>query len=132
MAAVMTQPVAAVCPGTPYIRVIAAMTAHGSSVLPLVDITGRLLGAVSEVRSEVRSEVEPGPKRWFARLASKTRNRRATALSSLDLATATAPTVHADHPLADALRKLAEPGVRRLFVVDSRGTLVGVVCRSDV
>jgi CBS domain-containing protein len=89
--------------------VLNGILALGITGAPVVDDEGRPVGVVS-----------------LHDLVSRTGPRAA------DLMTSPAATVHADAPIAEAGRLLAETGYHRLVAVDWEGRAVGVVSSLDV
>lgn len=130
---VMTTKVVTARVSTTFKELVALMSEHRVSGLPVVDIDGRPVGVVSEADTLVKQEHlrNHGAKPWIGR-ARQDRWRRATGREAGDLMTAPAITIEPDATVTAAARVLAEKNVRRLCVVDDEGKLVGIVSRRDV
>jgi len=131
VASVMTRVVVAVEPDTPFKEVVALLTGHGISAVPVLD-GGRVVGVVSEAdlvanREYLGGRVPPPPAP-----ADLARWRKATGSTAAHVMTGPAVVVDPDAPLGEAIGLLGQSGVRRLFVVDHRGALVGVLARRDL
>ena len=107
VASVMTRRVVTVVSGMAVREVVAAMDESGLRTLPVVDGDGLPLGVVSE--------------------ADLARGRRVAEVMS-----APVRAVHADEPVSFVAGVLARTGLRRLFVTDWDGRLVGVVSWRDL
>lgn len=134
VASVMTRPVITTSPDTPYKDVVTLLTANAISAVPVVDTTGHPVGVVSEADALAKQEFHGGadPLSWLASRRRRTRRHKATGVTAADLMTSPAVTIGADEPLAVAARRLAEKRVRRLFVIDDDGVVIGVVSRHDI
>lgn len=130
---VMTRTVVTARPSTTFKELVALMTEHRVSGLPVVDMMGKPVGVVSEADTLVKQEHlrSRETKPWFGR-ERQARWRKATGREAADLMTAPPVTIGADATVTAAARLLAEKNIRRLCVVDGEGTLVGVVSRRDV
>jgi CBS domain-containing protein len=130
---VMTRQVVTAKPETTFKELVALMSEHQVSGLPVVDRTGRPVGVVSEadtlVKQEHRAGTEVRPRFGRKRQA---RWRKATGRTAGDLMTAPAVTIGPDATVTAAARLLAEKNIRRLCVVDGDGALAGIVSRRDV
>ncbi len=109
---IMTTRVVAVGPGASSGEMIAMLRAHRISGLPVVDAEGIVVGVVSETDL----------------LTKRARAGRTAA----DLMTRPAVTTSPDERVSSVARMMSRRKLRRVPVVDSRGHLVGIVCRSDV
>lgn len=134
VASVMTRPVITTSPDTPYKDVVTLLTTNGISAVPVVDEANRPLGVVSEADALAKQEFHGGadPLSWLAGRRTRARRRKASGHTAADLMTSPAVTITADEPLAVAARRLAEKRVRRLFVIDDDGAVIGAVSRHDV
>jgi hypothetical protein len=96
---------------------------------------GYPVGVVSEAdllpKEEFRGGTGDAP-RLFAGHATKHRWDQATGVTARDLMTSPVKSISPDLSASAAARELASAGVRRLFVMDSGGALVGVVSRRDL
>lgn len=133
VSSVMTTKVITVAPETPFKDVVAALSGNGISAVPVIGPNGGLIGVVSEAdvlaKQEFHGGADPLPHgvprrrvRWY----------RAQGFSAAEVMTTPVITIGPDEPVTLAARRLADKRVRRLFVVDTNGTLVGVVSRRDV
>lgn len=114
VASVMTRRVVTVVPEMPVPEVLATMTECGLRALPVVDGDGLPLGVVTE------ADLALGRERWvFGRTAAEVMGAPVRA-------------VHTDEPVSFAAGVLARSGLRRLFVTDWDGRLVGVVSWRDL
>ena len=95
-----------------YREMAAILRANRVSGLPVVDAEGTVVGVVSETD-----------------LLTK---RAAAGRTAADLMTRPAVTTSPDEPVSSVARLMSRHKLRRLPVVDGRGHLVGIVCRSDV
>lgn len=112
VASVMTRRLVTVVPEMPVGDVVATMAESGLRALPVVDGDGLPLGVVSEADLVLRAVV---------------RGRNAAEVMS-----APVRAVHTDEPVSFAAGVLAKTGLRRLFVTDWDGRLVGVVSWRDL
>jgi CBS domain-containing protein len=124
---VMTTNVVAVRPGAPYREMIATLRGHRVSGLPVVDAEGIVVGVVSET-DLLAMRAMAGRRGWLPRR----RHVAAAELTAGDLMTKPAVTTSPDELVTSVARLMSSRKLRRLPVVDSRGHLVGIVCRSDV
>ena len=108
---VMTRCPVSVPAGAPFATVAAILSRRRISSVPVVDRGGRLIGVVSE--------------------ADLIGGRDGAGVTARELMTTAVRTVAADVTLPAATRRLAEAGVRRLFVTED-GRLVGVLSRRDL
>ncbi len=133
VASVMTTQVRTARPETSFKDLVAVMAERGISALPVVDHVNRPVGVVSEAdalakqefhggRDEVPHHDRAGRDRWYRGLGQ----------NAAELMSTPVWTVHADEPVSVAARLLAGAKVRRLFVTDRDGVLVGVVSRRDL
>lgn len=104
------------------------------SALPVLD-GGYPVGVVSEAdlmpKEEFRGGTGEAPG-LFAGRATKHRWEQAAGLTAKDVMTSPVRSVSPDTTASAAARELAEAGVRRLFVIDGDGALVGVLSRRDL
>jgi CBS domain-containing protein len=129
----MTKDVVTAHESTGFKELVALMTEHRISGLPVVDGAGRPVGVVSESDTLAKQEYDGGNARMP--LLSKERRahwHKAAGLRATELMTAPAITVSEKSSVTAAARLLAEKKVRRLCVVDDGGVLTGVVSRRDI
>lgn len=134
VASVMTRPVITASPDLSFKDLVILLTGKGISAVPVVDVHGRPLGVVSEADALAKQEFHGGadPLSWLAGPRKRARRRKAAGVTAADLMTTPVVTIGVDEPVAAAARRLAEKRLRRLFVVDAGGRLVGVVSRHDI
>jgi CBS-domain-containing membrane protein len=109
---IMTTHVVAVGPDASYREMTTVLRAHRVSGLPVVDTDGIVVGVVSETD-----------------LLTK---RAKAGRTAADLMTRPAVTTSPDELVSSLARMMSRRKLRRVPVVESRGRLVGIVCRSDV
>jgi len=134
VATVMTRTVFTASQDTPFQELVATLTDHGLSMLPVIDTTGRPVGVVSDVDALAKLEYHCGAD-YIPVLASRrtrTRWHKAIACTAHGLMTAPAPTIPADTPISTAAGCLSDPHPRALCVTDHTGQLVGVLTRRDL
>lgn len=130
---VMTRKVVTARESTKFKELVALMTEHGVSGVPIVNHDGRPVGVVSEADTLAKQEYKGGTGRKPVLGRQKRRAwRKSTGLTAFELMTTPAITIDAKQSIMAAARLLAEKKVRRLCVVDMSGKLVGVVSRRDV
>ncbi|MFC3890774.1 CBS domain-containing protein [Lentzea rhizosphaerae] len=107
---------------------------NGISAVPVLD-GGYPVGVVSEAdllpKEEFRGGTTDAPG-LFAGRDTKHRWEQASGLTARDVMTSPVKSVEPDTPASAAARELARTGVRRLFVMDRDGALVGVLSRRDL
>jgi CBS domain-containing protein len=133
VASVMTHEVISVRPQTPFKEIVELLVGRGISAVPVVDDDGMPVGVVSEADLVSKEEFDGGtdPMPLISR-ARRQRWRQATGLTAVDVMHKPVLTVGATEKVPVAARRLVGAGVRRLFVVDDRGRLVGVLSRRDL
>ncbi|MFI8434731.1 CBS domain-containing protein [Streptomyces sp. NPDC079020] len=132
VADVMTKKVVAVRPGAEFKEIVAAMERWKVTAVPVVGGEGRVVGVVSEADLLLKEEFHDhrlGLVEQKRRLGAtaKAGSRRAA-----DLMSSPAITVAPGASLPQAARLMASHGVKRLPVIDARGTIQGIVSRSDL
>ncbi|MFE5589468.1 CBS domain-containing protein [Streptomyces sp. NPDC056549] len=132
VADVMTKQVVAVRPGAEFKEIVAAMERWKVTAVPVIEGEGRVVGVVSEADLLLKEEFHDhrlGLVEQMRRLdaTSKAGSRRAE-----DLMTSPAVTVAPEASLPRAARLMASHHVKRLPVVDTNGTVQGIVSRSDL
>ena len=122
---VMSRPAVTVTPDTPVPVAAALLSGRGFTMLPVVDGTGRLLGAVTEA-DLLRDRIAPDPRR----AAGEPRTTRPAARVGAVMRDDVLATV-ADADVAELVGRMAERAVRAVpVVVDD--VVIGVVSRRDV
>jgi CBS domain-containing protein len=130
----MTTPVVTVGPPTPFKEIVARLTTHRVSAVPVVNDAGLVLGVVSEADLLLKEE-HPDPDPDLPLLWTKRRRAehdKAAATVARDLMTVALVYISPDATVAEAARRLHTAQVKRLPVVDTRGRLVGIISRSDL
>ncbi len=132
VADVMTSPAVTVGPHTTFKDAVRLMRSKRISGLPVVDGNGRVIGIVSE--TDLLNKVEKREPDTYLLESRRHRLDRARA-SALDVASAMTTevvTVGPEFPIALAAREMHTRGIKRLPVVNSSGTLLGIVSRGDL
>lgn len=131
---VMTKEVVTARPDTPFKELVASLSEHRVSGLPVVDLKGKPAGVVSEADTLAKQEYQGGTARrpLFAGRKQRARWHKAAGLTAAELMTAPAVVIGENETVSAAARLLAKKNVRRLCVVDDAGLLIGVVSRHDV
>jgi CBS-domain-containing membrane protein len=133
---VMGRGVSTVTADAPLAEVVELLLRRDVKALPVVDAHRRVVGIVTggdllgrgglNLRLSLKQELDPDTLRQeLAALAQSGKTAR-------DVMTRHVRTVEADLDLAEAIRRMAAGGVKRLPVVDPRGELIGIVTRADV
>jgi CBS domain-containing protein len=128
----MTTPVVTVEPTTPFKEIVARLTQHRVSAVPVVD-DNRVLGVVSEADLLLKEEF-PDPEAdiplWWTRRARLEREKAAASVAR-DLMTVAVVAIAPEATAAEAARRMHTAGVKRLPVVEG-GRLVGILSRGDL
>ena len=134
---IMTRQVITVGPETPVVEAANKMLNHHISGLPVVDVTGQLIGIISEGdfirRAEIGTQRERG--RWLrllvgpGRIASDFVHERGRKVG--EIMTPNPVTITEDTSLEEIVRTIEQRNVKRLPVV-RRDQLVGIVTRSNL
>ncbi|MFJ8962530.1 CBS domain-containing protein [Lentzea sp. NPDC102401] len=134
VASLMTREVVTADVGSSFKDVVKLLEDNGISAVPVLD-DGYPVGVVSEAdllpKEEFRGGTGEAPG-VFAGRAVKRRWEQASGLTAQDVMTSPVKTVGPDTAASAAARELATEGLRRLFVMDSDGALVGVLSRHDL
>lgn len=131
----MTIDVVSVRSGASYKEIVAALAEHDISAVPVIDLSDRVIGVISETDLLAR-EACTGPNRsrvWEL----VTRRGRAAAMragaATAGMLMSTPPvTVTPDASRETAARLMWRHDVNRLPVVDEGGRLLGIVARGDL
>lgn len=132
VASVMTTEVVTALPDTLFRDVVETLIEKRVSAVPVVDVDGRPIGVVSEADVLAKQEFHGGGDDIPHDRAGRDRWYRALAHTAGEVMTTPVRAVRAHEPLSVAARLLAVAKVRRLFVTDEDGRLVGVVSRRDL
>jgi CBS domain-containing protein len=129
---VMSTDVVTVGKITSYKEVARLMTEHKVSALPVVTKSGHLAGVVSE--ADVLRKEERRFQWLVSGLSAHARRERAKAgaRTAAELMTSPVITTHPDASLASAARMMNDHHLRRLPVLDTSGSLIGMVSRRDL
>ncbi|WP_112273801.1 CBS domain-containing protein [Lentzea terrae] len=134
VASLMTREVITADVGSSFRDVVKLLEDNAISAVPVLD-GGYPVGVVSEAdllpKEEFRGGTGDAPG-VFAGRAVKHRWEQASGLTARDVMTSPVKTVSPDTTASAAARELAAEGLRRLFVMDSDGALVGVLSRRDL
>ena len=133
VASVMTTQVTTARPETSFKDLVTTMTDKQISAVPIVDRLNRLLGVVSEADALTKQEFHGGRDELpHGDRAGRDRWYRGLGRNAAELMTTPVWTVRAEQPASAAARLLTKTKVRRVFVTDGEGRLVGVVSRRDL
>jgi CBS domain-containing protein len=124
---IMTPHVVAVRPDASYREMVTVLRVHRVSGLPVVDAEGVVLGVISETDLLTRRAMDGRPG-WLPRR----KHVAITELTAAELMTEPAVTTSPDELVSSVARLMSSRKLGRVPVIDSRGHLVGIVCRSDV
>ncbi|WP_371525108.1 CBS domain-containing protein [Streptomyces sp. NBC_01283] len=129
---VMTHTVAAIGRGATFKEIVRMMQDWKVSALPVLEGEGRVVGVVSEADLLPKEEFRDSDPDRYTQLRRLADLAKAGALTAGELMTSPALTIHADTPLAQAARTMAQSKVKRLPVVNQLGMLEGIVSRADL
>jgi len=129
---VMTSTVVALAGGATFKDIVKTMQQWKVSALPVLDGDKRVIGIVSEADLLPKEEFRDSDPDRFTQLRRLSDLAKAGALTAEELMTAPAVTVPVNATLAQAARIMARRRVKRLPVIDDRGTLKGIVSRADL
>lgn len=134
VASLMTREVITADVGSSFKEIVQLLEENKISAVPVLD-GGYPVGVVSEAdlmpKEEFRGGTEDIPG-VFAGRATKHRFEQASGVTARDVMTSPVKSVSPDLAVSAAARELAAVGVRRLFVMDDDGALVGVLSRRDL
>ncbi|MGW6930798.1 CBS domain-containing protein [Lentzea sp. NPDC054927] len=134
VASLMTREVITADVECPFKDLVQLLEDNKISAVPVLD-GGYPVGVVSEAdllpKEEFRGGTEDAPG-LFAGRATKHRWEQASGVTARDVMTSPVKSIAPDLAASAAARELAATGVRRLFVMDSDGALVGVLSRRDL
>ena len=132
---VMTTSVVAVGETAGYKEIIVAMIGRRVSACPVLDVTGRVIGVVSEadlLLKELGPEHFDGPGASLRASGRRGERAKANGMTAAELMSTPPVTNSPAASMADAARLMHQYGVKRLPVVDADGQLAGIVSRVDV
>ncbi len=133
---VMSTPVVAVDRLTPYKEIARLLAEHQISGVPVLGTDQHVIGVVTEAdllaaggKNARRAPADAGSD---GRLRWPRRARPRPGLTAGTLMTTPAVTIHPDATIPAAARLMTSRHIRRLPVVDTDGTLLGIVSRRDL
>jgi CBS domain-containing protein len=131
---VMTTSVVTVDRITPYQQIVRLLAEHKISGVPVLMMGRAVAGVITESDLLAAQDKTVREARLNARFPKRWRLRRPRldSLSAGALMTTPAITIHPNATIQGAARLMNTHHVRRLPVVDSKGTLVGIVSRRDL
>ncbi|GGU50546.1 CBS domain-containing protein [Lentzea flava] len=134
VSSLMTREVITADVGASFKELVQLLEDNGISAVPILD-GGYPVGVVSEAdlmpKEEYRGGTTEAPG-LFAGRAEKHRFEQSGGVTARDVMTSPVKSIAPDTTASAAARELASSGVRRLFVMDSDGALVGVLSRRDL
>jgi CBS-domain-containing membrane protein len=119
-AELMSEKVMSISDDAPLAHAIAMLVDHGFSGAPVVDAAGRAVGVIS--LSDIVIHDRNYGSGWLAANTPFVR----------DVMTPAVCGVRPETPAAEVIEEMVLLRVRRLFVIDAEGVLVGVIAASDV
>jgi CBS domain-containing protein len=131
---IMTRDVVSVRGTTGYKEIVATLSEHTLTAVPVVDDIGQVLGVVSEadLLHKVELSCVQTPRRLLERKRTRVARDKAEADVACDLMTAPAIVIGAHDSVAQAARLMDLERVKRLPVVGADGRLIGIVSRGDI
>jgi len=132
---VMNTNVVAIGETASYKDIIIAMIGRRVSACPVLDVTGRVIGVVSEadlLLKELGPEHFDGPGASLRASGRRGERAKANGMTAAELMSTPAVTISPAASVAEAARLMHQYGVKRLPVVDADGQLAGIVSRLDV
>ncbi|MGE3379727.1 MAG: HPP family protein [Nocardioides sp.] len=124
----MTHHPVTVTPGTTVKEALALLARHSVAALPVVSVSGRIQGVVSEA-DLIRDMVEPDARIHEIPLETTTLDHAAYVA---EVMSTHAVTVTADTDLAEAIELITSTAVKSVPVVDRHDRVTGMLSRSDV
>ncbi|MFF1511229.1 CBS domain-containing protein [Streptomyces sp. NPDC058326] len=132
VADVMTRKVVAVLRGADFKEIVSTMERWKVTAVPVIEGEGRVVGVVSEADLLLKEEFHDHRLGLVEQLRRLDATAKAGSRRAEDLMTSPAVTVAPESSLPQAARLMATHHVKRLPVVDARGTIQGIVSRSDL
>ena len=130
---VMTTQVVSVDRITPFKEIAELLVEHKISGVPVLGLGRQVVGIVTEGDLIGARDTRAGKRRdWTGMHRYDTDRARYLRLTAEQLMTASAVTTHPDASIAAAARLMGSHHLKRLPVVDSEGTLLGIVSRRDL
>lgn len=129
---VMTTRVVALKRNADFKEIVSVLRRHRVSACPVVNDARQVIGMVTEA-DLLYKEADPGTPCGPIRLQWKLgEESKVNAVTADRLMTLPAVTIRPDAPVAVAARVMQDQRLKRLPVVTSDGTLIGIVSRADV
>ncbi|MFF8378437.1 CBS domain-containing protein [Streptomyces sp. NPDC015661] len=132
VADVMTRKVVAVLPDAQFKEIVTAMERWKVTAVPVVEGEGRVVGVVSEADLLLKEEFHDRRVGLVEQMRRLDATGKAGSRRAGDLMTSPAITVRPEASLPQAARIMAAHRVKRLPVVDTSGTIQGIVSRADL
>ncbi|MFF3608886.1 CBS domain-containing protein [Streptomyces sp. NPDC002463] len=129
---VMTKKVVAVRPSTEFKEIVTAMERWKVTAVPVIEGEDRVVGVVSEADLLLKEEFHDHRLGLVEQLRRGDATAKAGARRAEDLMTSPAVTVAPEASLPQAARLMATHRIKRLPVVDTSGTIQGIVSRADL
>lgn len=129
---VMARTVTTVREDTDFKELVRLLQECRSGALPVVDDAGTIVGVVSEADLLLKEDLDLFATHLFEGRVRRIERTKATAIYARELMTTPAVTVRPEAHVTDAAHLMHEHRVKRLFVTDPGGKVLGVVCRIDV
>ncbi len=133
---VMTKRVVTVTEETPFTEIADAMAEHRISAVPVLDVTGRVTGIVTEadlLRKQEYKDDGTGHRPLRARLRRHAdAEAKAAAVDARGLMSTPAVSVAPHTSIPKAARLLNTHGFKAMPVIDGDGRLAGIVARRDL
>ncbi|TCO61948.1 BON domain-containing protein [Actinocrispum wychmicini] len=130
---VMTRHVITAVSDTTFKELAGTMLAHGIDTLPVIDISGRPVGVVTEADILTKLEFHGGtdPLPLLAGSHGRARWHKSSALHAADLMTTPPITTTPRTSISTAIHQMAQHRIRQICVVTCSGHLVGMLARRD-
>jgi CBS domain-containing protein len=122
-------------PGTARFKdVVCVLLASDAGAVPVVDAANRPVGIVTEIDLLANLAFHGGTDAVpiLGGASARRRRRKASAPTAAELMTSPAPVVAPGTRASTAARRLAEPSMPPLCVVDQQISLIGILCRRDL
>ncbi len=131
---IMTRDVITIGPDADLTTVATLLSEHGISGLPVVDGDGRVIGVVSEADALAMAGMQKRHafKDVIRRILGEPLPGRGESNIVRDAMSSPAITTMPEADIGEAAQLLDEKRIKRLPVVDERGTLIGVISRADI
>ncbi len=130
---VMQRDVVSVRPDTPFREVVRILAERRVGGLPVLDVTGRVVGVVTESDLLLKEELIAHAAAGLGFVPAVRRERAKAAAGTVEgIMSSPAITVSPSTMLGEAAHVMHKRRVGRLPVVDTDGELVGIITRGDV